>query len=501
MIASRIQPAALALHVHGDDDVAMAVSDLPAGAAPGPGLPVLLQAIPAGHKFALHAIRSGDDIRKYGAAIGHATHDIAAGEHVHSHNLITNLAGELSYARDARPAAAGARFPDAEFLGYRRADGRVGTRNEIWVIATVGCVNKTVERIARLAGDKIGDLVDGVHAITHPFGCSQLGDDLERTRALLAALACHPNAGGVVLVGLGCETNQLQPLLAAMPGHDPARIRSFASQTARDEIATGVETVLELAKRVSQDRREPCPVADLMIGMKCGGSDAFSGLTANPLTGRIADRVDAGGGTCLLTEIPEMFGAEQVLLNRAGNAAVFDALGAMVNRFKRYFLDHGESVSGNPSPGNIAGGITTLEEKSLGAVQKAGSTIVRQVLDYGQPAAPRGGLALLEAPGNDAVSTTALVAAGATIILFTTGRGTPLGAPVPTLKISSNSALAVHKPNWIDFDAGCVLEGESYDNAADHLFDLVLETASGKPARNEINQEREIAIWKSGVTL
>ena len=501
MIATTIQPPATALQIHSDDIVAVAIGNLAAGAQPDPDGPVLLEAIARGHKFALRPIRSGEAIVKYGAVIGHAMRDIAAGEHVHGHNLVTNLEGELTYVRPDAQVAAAAPAQPAEFLGYRRADGRVGTRNEIWVIATVGCVNRTAERIARLANSQPGGPVDGVHAITHPFGCSQLGADLDRTRTILAALAQHPNAGGIVLVGLGCESNQVRDLLAAIPEADPARIRAFSAQVEQDEIAAGLAAVSALAAVLATDRREACPIADLVIGLKCGGSDAFSGLTANPLVGRVADRIEAGGGVSILTEVPEMFGAEQVLMARAASPEVFEAIGTMVNRFKRYFIDHGESVHGNPSPGNIAGGITTLEEKSLGAIQKAGSAPVRQVLDYGQRVVPRGGMALLEAPGNDAVSTTALVAAGAVLILFTTGRGTPLGTPVPTLKISSNSAIAEHKPGWIDFDAGCVLAGESAGSAAERLFKLVLDTASGEAARNELADEREIAIWKDGVTL
>jgi altronate hydrolase len=340
-----------------------------------------------------------------------------------------------------------------------------------------------------------------VHAFTHPFGCSQLGDDLSRTRRVLASLAAHPNAGGVLIIGLGCESNQLDQLLAAAKDLDMSRVRAFTAQSAADEVEQGLQALEELVALAEQDRREPCPLSSLTVGLKCGGSDGLSGITANPLVGYVADRVSAAGGTPILTEIPEVFGAEHLLMRRAVNEDVFHGIVALVNDFKRYFIDNGQPIYENPSPGNVAGGITTLEEKSLGAVQKGGHAPVSEVLRYGERAT-QPGLALLEAPGNDAVSSTALVAAGATVLLFTTGRGTPLGFPVPTLKIASNSALAQKKPHWIDFDAGVVLSGaQSMSQAGADLMRLVIDTASGKPARNETNDEREISIWKSGVTL
>ncbi len=382
------------------------------------------------------------------------------------------------------------------FLGYRRADGRVGTRNEIWVIPTVGCVARTAQKIAERAAIAHAGKVDGIHAFTHPFGCSQLGDDLAGTRAILAALASHPNAGGVLIVGLGCESNQMKVLLE---GVEQPNLRTLGAQLAGDEVAEGLALVAELVKIAAQAERTHAPLSDLVLGVKCGGSDGFSGLTANPLVGRMSDAVTEAGGTAILTEIPEIFGAEQMLMARASNQAVFGGIVELVNGFKRYFTDHGEPVSENPSPGNIAGGITTLEEKSLGAVQKAGHAIVTDVIGYGARVRTRG-LTLLEAPGNDAVSSTALAAAGATAILFTTGRGTPLGFPVPTIKIASNSDLAIRKPGWIDFDAGQVLE-DGMDPAAAALLDTVCEIASGRETAAERNGEREIAIWKRGVTL
>jgi len=494
---------AAVLRVHPLDVVAVALRDLAAGEVVALGDHALAarEPIARGHKLALVDIAAGAAVTKYGHPIGTASADIAAGAWVHSHNLATALQGALGYAyapspRPVEPVGTPART----FDGYRRAHGRAGTRNEVWVLCTVGCVARTAQRIAQQGAERFAGRVDGIHAYTHPYGCSQLGDDLDGTRRLLAALATHPNVGGLLIVGLGCESNQLAALMAALGPHDPRRVRAFNAQAAEDELEQGLAALAELVSVAETDRREPCPASDLVVGLKCGGSDGFSGLSANPLVGRVADRVAAQGGTPVLSEIPEIFGAEQLLMARASDEGVFHGIVTIVNDFKRYFLDHGQAVHENPSPGNLAGGITTLEEKSLGAVQKGGQATVTQVLRYGERATLPG-LALLESPGNDAVSSTALVAAGATVLLFTTGRGTPLGFPVPTLKIASNSALAAAKPRWIDFDAGTVLAGQEAEQAADALFDLVLATASGRPARNEVNGEREIALWKRGVTL
>ncbi|MGH6964932.1 MAG: UxaA family hydrolase [Phenylobacterium sp.] len=481
------------------DDVAIALSNLAPGDCVADNVAATSE-IPAGHKVALRAVARGEPVRKYGWPIGHATADIAAGDHVHTHNLATSLSGLEDYAyAPATPEPLPAPEP-ATFQGYRRANGRVGTRNEIWILCTVGCVARTAQKIAAEAERRFKGRVDGVHALTHPFGCSQLGSDLAATRTMIGALAAHPNAGGVLILGLGCESNQLSALLDAAPHIEPERLRAFTAQATEDEIEAGLAAVEALVAVAERDRREPCPVSDLVIGLKCGGSDGFSGLTANPVVGRIADKVSAAGGTAILTEIPEIFGAERLLMARAADRAVFDDIAAVVNDFKSYFLSHGEPVSENPSPGNIEGGVTTLEEKSLGAVQKAGRGQVTQVLRYGKQV-DRAGVVLLEAPGNDAVSSTALTAAGATVILFTTGRGTPLGFPAPTLKLATNSGLAQRKPHWIDFDAGRVVAGQSLDETADSLMRLVLETASGAPTRAEDNDEREIALWKRGVTL
>jgi len=487
-----------------DDDVAIALTPIRAGDGIALGDRLLTAAtdVPKGHKLALRHIAAGRPVRKYGWPIGLATADIPAGAHVHTHNLSTGLFSTLAYryAPLPRPEPSPPPVTATGFAGYRRRDGRVGTRNEIWVLCTVGCVGHTARRIAEAAARRFAGRVDGVVAFPHPFGCSQLGDDLANTRRLLAALLRHPNAGGVLVLGLGCESNQLAALLQEADGYDPARLAGLTAQAVEDELEAGLEAVERLVQVAEADQREPCPLSDLVIGLKCGGSDGFSGLTANPLLGRMADWITGAGGTAILTEVPEIFGAEELLMRRAADESVFTAIADMVNGFKRYFLDHGQPVHENPSPGNLAGGITTLEEKSLGAVQKGGRAVVTQVLPYGgRVHGP--GLALLEAPGNDGVSATAMAAAGAALLLFTTGRGTPLGFPVPTLKVATNSDLATRKRGWIDFDAGGVLSGDGMDGGAAALARLILDTASGRPARNERNGEREIAIWKTGVTL
>lgn len=488
-----------ALHIDPRDSVATLLDDVPfGGVVEIDGRSIESRAaIARGHKIAVVPLTPGDDVIKFGFPIGRATQPIAVGDVVHSDNLATGLAGELDYSFTPAPAPMLSVGQD-RFMGYVRADGRVATRNEIWVLPTVGCVARTADRIAARGNALALPAIDGVHAFTHPFGCSQLGDDLAATRRILAGLACNPNAGGVVIVGLGCESNQIDQLLAEIPAYRRAVVRTLIAQQADDEIEQGVALVKDLAACVAATR-EPVAFDRLVLGVKCGGSDGFSGLTANPLVGRMSDRVGGAGGRVIVTEIPEIFGAEQMLMNRAADRNVFDRIVALVNDFKGYFLSHGEPVSENPSPGNIAGGITTLEEKSLGAVQKAGRAQVIDVIGYGQPATHTG-LTLLEAPGNDAVSSTALAAAGATVILFTTGRGTPLGFPVPTIKIASNSALAARKPNWIDFDAGQVLE-DGFTAAEDALAGLVVRVASGAETAAERNGEREIAIWKRGVTL
>ncbi len=491
------------LKLHPSDNVAVALVPLAAGAevTVSGRLITIRDDIPAFHKVALDDLGEGESVLKYGEPIGEARQSVRCGSWVHSHNLETGLSGVVSYRYEPE-AVVGQRSPTGlTFEGYRRSNGAVGTRNEIWILPTVVCVNKTAELIARTCNELFGQHIDGVFAFGHPYGCSQSGDDLENTRSVLAGLMQNPNAGGVLLLGLGCEDNQLESQLEAAGEVDRNRIRHFNSQDVEDEVERGVEAVRELVKVAEQNRRTECSVSDLILGLECGGSDALSGITANPVVGRVADRVVVEGGGAILSEVPEMFGAEQTLMNRAANEAIFADIVRVIDDYKRYFDDFGFPIYENPSPGNLDGGLTTLEEKSLGAIKKGGSTQVNEVLRYGERKKALG-LSLLNTPGNDAVSSTGLVAAGATALLFTTGRGTPLGSPVPTIKVSTNTPLHERKPTWIDFNAGAIADGTvTMDELETDLLDLVLHVASGRVrASNEVRGYREIAIWKTGVT-
>ena len=495
----------LLLKIHPLDNVAVCREALPKGTEIE-GLK-LLDDLPAGHKVALKPITEGGWVWKYGFPIGKATRAIAAGEHVHTQNLTSGLGeGIVPEPTTDTAASSVAKAAPVSFMGYRHPNGRAAIRNEIWIINTVACVNGTSERIAARARERWctpGSPIEGIQAFTHPYGCSQLGDDLGNTRRILAALANHPNAAAVLVLGLGCENNRMDGFLKAVGERDPRSILYFNAQEVSDEIDSGLEAMEKLVEYASSFKREPIPVSELVLGMKCGGSDGFSGITANPLVGRVADWLSAQGGTTLLTEVPEMFGAEAVLERRASKPEIAGEFREMVEEFKDYFRSHNEPIYENPSPGNKDGGISTLEEKSLGCVQKGGQAPVCEILSYGATASPGlGGLSLLQAPGNDGVSATAMTAAGAHMILFTTGRGTPLGVPVPTIKIASNADLAERKTNWIDFNAGTLLRDDVVpEQVTADLVRLVLETADGRQTRNEVNGYREIAIWKEGVTL
>lgn len=444
-----------------------------------------------GHKYALCDIRAGEHIIKYGNKIGHATTDIQKGAHIHTHNMITNLSEGADYIYRPIFTEAKSRVCDKYFMGYLRENGDVGIRNEIWIVNTVGCVNK----IAKVLAEKTG-----AYHFEHSFGCSQLGDDHQRTALILRGLVNHPNAAGVLVLGLGCENNNIDEFKKVLGPYNEKRVRFLNVQDTEDEIAEGIRIITELKAYADTFKRERLPVSKLKIGLKCGGSDGYSGITANPLVGDFSDRLISYGGATVLTEVPEMFGAEHLLMERCENEELFLKTVSLVNNFKHYFTSHGQVVYENPSPGNKAGGITTLEEKSLGCVQKGGTGRVVDVLDYGDTVT-KSGLSLLNGPGNDIVAITNLTCAGVHMILFTTGRGTPLGAPVPTLKIASNRALAEKKRGWIDFDASPMLQGGERARLADELFDCVMSVASGKQTKNEINGYREISIFKDGIIL
>ena len=491
------------LKIHPNDNVMVAVSAMKAGES-FEGITALSD-IPFGHKIALRDISAGEAVIKYGYPIGYALTDIKKGEHVHTHNLKTGLSGEIeySYKPDAAVCDTVRQADDAPvFMGYRRNDGSAAIRNDIWIIPTVGCVNNIAKRLEKEArGSLLGRFgeITGIHAFTHPYGCSQLGDDHEYTRVILKGLAANPNAAGVLILGLGCENNTLQSFMPMLEGLNKP-IQAFNVQDVADETEEGLNLIEKLCSLCNDTKRVEIPISELKIGYKCGGSDAFSGITANPLCGRLTDLLTAFGGSCVLTETPEMFGAETILMNRSCAEDIFKAQTRMINSFKDYFTSHGQVIYENPSPGNKEGGITTLEEKSLGCIQKGDTAVVTDVLNYGEAIRTRG-LSLLNGPGNDIVSSTALTAAGVHMIIFTTGRGSPLGAPVPTIKMSTNTALFERKPAWIDFDAGSLLNEPDFDKKVNELLDFVISVASGKPTNNEINDYREIAIWKNGVTL
>ena len=486
--------------INSNDNVAVALEDIEAGYVDDELCLTALDDIPKAHKILLTELRAGDNVIKYGYPIGRVTEDLPRGSYIHEHNLKTNLSDKLDYTfcknTDYTPS-----LSDYTIPAYKRKNGKVGIRNEIWVIPTVGCANKAAEMLAKIANDEIiGDGCDGVFAYTHPFGCSQLGDDMENTQKILSGLIHHPNAGGVLVVSLGCENNNLSVFKPVLGDIDSSRVKFLCMQDEDDEIEAGTALIKEIYNNIKNDKREPVNFDNLVIGYKCGGSDAFSGITANPLCGLINDTFTSCGASTILTEVPEMFGAEQILMDRAKNREVFDKIVGMVNGFKDYFSSHGVVCYENPSPGNHAGGITTLEEKSLGCIQKGGKSTVTDVLGYGEQCKTKG-LNLLTGPGNDIVSVTNLTAAGAHIILFTTGRGTPLGAPVPTIKISTNTELFNKKNSWIDFDAGKLITSGNITELADSLFSLIVNVASGKKTKNEENGYREISIFKDGVIM
>lgn len=495
------------LKINENDNVVVALNTIPAGETinvDGKSV-TALEEIPAGHKMAIRDIPEGGEVIKYGYRIGNAKEAIKTGGWIHVHNVKTALGDLLEYSYNPTPVEE-KKTEDVTFMGFNRPDGKVGVRNDIWVIPTVGCVNNVAGAIVKLANkwldaNRAGlETVGEVITFPHPYGCSQMGDDQEHTRAILADLINHPNAGGVLVLGLGCENSNIDVLKPYIGDYDEKRVKFLVAQEHDDEIADSVEVIKELAAYAGTFKREPISVSKLVVGMKCGGSDGLSGITANPLVGRFSDLLISKGGTTILTEVPEMFGAETILMNRCANEELFEKTVALINDFKNYFKSHNQTIYENPSPGNKKGGISTLEDKSLGCTQKSGSAAVKGVLAYGETVKTPG-LNLLSAPGNDLVAATALAAAGAHIVLFTTGRGTPFASPVPTMKIATNSRLAAKKSNWIDFNAGVLVEDSNMNDETQRLFDLVVEVASGRQVCSEAAGFHDMAIFKQGVTL
>ena len=487
--------------INQNDNVAVALRPIAAGETlqVGGAAVTTTEEIPQGHKFALRPIQAGEEVVKYGFRIGFAKEDIPTGSWVHVHNVKTGLGDVLSYTYE--PAKMDVEPTEhAYFQGYRRADGKVGVRNEIWIIPTVGCVNSIAKALEARARDLVKGTVEDIIAFPHPYGCSQMGDDQENTRKVLADMIHHPNAGGVLVLGLGCENSNIPVLMDYIGEYDAQRVKFLQCQDVEDEMETAMEMLEELAEYAGAFSREQIDASELIIGMKCGGSDGLSGITANPVVGAFSDLLVSKGGTTILTEVPEMFGAETILMNRCETPELFEKTVDLINDFKNYFTSHNQTIYENPSPGNKKGGISTLEDKSLGCTQKSGSALVKGVLGYAEPVKVKG-LNLLSAPGNDLVASTALAVSGAHIVLFTTGRGTPFASPVPTVKISSNSKLAGHKDNWIDFNAGRMVEDKTKEEMAQALFDYVLEVASGRKVKAEEAGFHDMAIFKQGVTL
>ena len=491
------------LQINPLDNVVVAIKDLTKGQEINiqDNKIILQNDIPAGHKIAIKDIKIGENIIKYSFPIAHATVKIPMGSHVHTHNVSTNLGALLNYTYEPVKEVSLPCRENATFMGYKRDNNTVGVRNDIWIIPTVNCVTNTVRYLEKYGRNLIKDFpnIDDCFGITHPYGCSQIGEDYVMTQKILANLVHHPNAGAVFVIGLGCENNNIAELKKAIGEYDENRVKFLITQEVEDEESAGETILKELAQFANKYTRTKCPISNLHVGLKCGGSDGFSGITANPLIGEFSDLVIGSGGSTTLTEVPEMFGAETLLMNRAKNKEIFNDTVELINDFKKYFKRYNQPISDNPSPGNKKGGITTLEDKSLGCVQKGGHAPVVNVMKYGT-CNQKVGLNLIQGPGNDSISTTVLAASGCQIILFSTGRGTPWGTVVPTIKIATNSKLATHKANWIDFNAGKLLEGFNMSTLRNELFDYVLDVASGKKTKAEQRDFHEIAIWKDGVT-
>lgn len=493
------------IQINPQDNVAVALRDFAIGEqfTVGEYSFLLTEEVKRGHKIALFPIAVGENIIKYGYPIGHAIEAIEAGKIVHTHNVKTNLNDIMTY--EYNPINTSVDYPkrNLTFKGYRRKNGEVGIRNELWIVPSVGCVNGIADLIIREFENEVGDIApfESTLVLKHNFGCSQLGDDHENTRTILMDAIKHPNAAGVLVLGLGCENNTIQEMIEELGDYDTSRIKFLISQQVEDEVEAGVKALVEIHQAIQGDKREDIPLSELRIGLKCGGSDGLSGITANPLLGRFSDFLVAQGGTTVLTEVPEMFGAETILMNRAKDQETFEDIVSLINDFKQYFIDHKQPIYENPSPGNKAGGISTLEDKSLGCTQKAGQAQVVDVLKYGERLSKRG-LNLLSAPGNDLVACTALASAGCQLVLFTTGRGTPFGSFVPTMKISTNSAIYNQKKHWIDFNAGQILEEDvDADDVLEQFIQYIIEVASGQQLNHERNNFKEMSIFKSGVTL
>ena len=493
-----------ALTLNPADDVAIVLEALEPGTAVESLNLSAAEAIPAGHKIARHAIAAGSVVRKYGQVIGEAVRDIAAGAHVHTHNLA------MSEARAGAAIGVDARthrpLSGASFEGFVRADGSVGTRNYIGVLTSVNCSATVARRIADAFPDSsLPRGVDGVVAFTHQGGCggSSLSTDTAVLQRTMAGYARHPNFAAVLVVGLGCEANQIPDWLAREGLEPNADLRTLTIQEAGGTsraIEAGLVAVREMITRASTARRQTVSAAHLTVGLQCGGSDGWSGVTANPALGAAVDLLVAHGGRAMLSETPEIWGAEHLLLRRATTPEVADRLLARLEWWRAYADRHGMELNNNPSPGNLAGGLTTILEKSLGAVAKSGATPLNDVIGYAEPVtAP--GLTFMDSPGYDPCSATGQIASGANLLAFTTGRGSVFGAkPAPSIKLASNARLASWMDEDMDIDASPVLNGVSLAAMGELIFARMLAVASGEPAKSEALGigDNEFVPWQVG---
>lgn len=497
-----------AIKLYPQDTVALATSELKKGqtvTVDGETI-TLLDDIPNAHKIALKDFETGEAVRKYDNIIGYASKPIKKGEWIHSHNEVTGLGKSKEYTYDFNPISIFPGESDKTFMGYDRADGGAGIRNHLAIISTVFCANGPLRKLARMAEAKYPatENFDGIIAFDQEFGCSQTGKDLVTTCKIIAGIAKNANFGGVLLVSNGCEMAIPSVLEQYMGDYDKKRIRTLTLQEVEDEFTAGMELIDEIMEEMKDDKRTPININRLHIAMNCGGSDGYSGITANTLLGTLCDTLVKEGAIMNMTEVPEMMGAEHILMNRAADKSIFDDIVKMMYDYDAYFARYGEKAADNPTQGNKAGGLTTLEEKSLGCIQKGGHCAVMEVLEYGERAT-KNGFVLVSGPGNDLAGVSGQIAAGAVLTIFTTGRGTPCGFAGPTFRLASNTALATRKSNWIDYDAGRLLTAktpEEVEALNKELYDAIMATVNGQyRTRTEENGYYILGALKDGVTL
>ncbi|MDR0378960.1 MAG: altronate dehydratase family protein [Candidatus Accumulibacter sp.] len=501
---------ATAIRLHADDDVLIAVRPLVPGMTINPENLGVRDPIPPGHKLAARDIAAGAPVRRYGQIIGFSREAIGAGRHVHSHNLgMGEFSRDHGIGQDAREPP---KVPEpARFMGYRRPNGKVGTRNYIAIIATVNCSSTVAKTIAKhFTRERLQNFpnVDGVLALPQPSGCGLRveGEGMQALRRTLAGYAGHPNFAGVLFVSLGCEQNQIEPIVEMTGPCEPGYLSQVVIQREGGTAAAvekGIAWVEAMLPRANDHRREASPVSDLIVGLQCGGSDGYSGITANPALGGASDLLVAHGATTVLSETPEIYGAEHLLTRRARTPEIARKLLDRIAWWQNYCARGGGDLDNNPSIGNKAGGLTTILEKSLGAVAKSGTSALNGVFSYAEPINTRG-FVFMDTPGYDPVSATGQAAGGAQIICFTTGRGSAFGcAGVPTIKLASNTALYKHMRDDMDVNCGDLLDGVPMPEISHRIFDAILRHASGEPTRSELHGygEDEFLPWQTGAVM